>query len=229
MITLLHGDNIEASREELLRLVDAAKGKELRRLDGNGLDATLLTQALESSSLFGGDTCIVVERLFGGLGKKQKMAEAYAAILKRASGDVIVWETKELGPSILASLGTKVKAQLFKTPRVVFQFLDGLRPNEAAKLLVLYRELTKTNPAELVFAMLTKRVRQLTMLKDGVMPEGLQSWQATRLTNQAKAFTMSKLLAMHRKLLDSEYSLKTGASPFSLPQLTQQWIVSLDA
>ena len=230
MITVFHGDDTERSRTAYHLLVSqAAKGKDVRRLEGREVDASVLTQALESSSLFGGDVLVVIDNLFTKVGKKQKLASQYADILRqRPEGtEVIVWEGKELGATIQKALGSKARFEIFKTPVVIFQFLDSLAMGNAAALLGLYEQVTRTHASELVFAMITKRIRQLCMLKDGITPDGLQGWQAGRLTNQTKAFTMEQLLSMHKKLVEIEYSLKTGSSPFTLAQMTQQWLVAL--
>jgi DNA polymerase III delta subunit len=229
MITLLHGDNIEASRNEFNRLKQAAKGKEIRATDGRGLDATALTQALGSSSLFGGDVLVVVENLFSKLGKKTKLIEQLAVILASSAKDtdIILWEDKEIGATVIKSLGSWLKVVPFKIPSLIFQFLDGLRPQSAKTLLPLYQKLVETEPAELVFTMITKRLRQLLMVAGGETPEGLQGWQTAKLTIQAKFFTMDILDRMYKKLLDIEYSLKTGATPFTLVQLTEQFLIDL--
>jgi DNA polymerase III delta subunit len=230
MLTILHGDNTEESRAELVKLVAAAKGRDMRRLEGKNLEPASLAQALESSSLFGGNVCVVVENLFSKVGKKQKLAQEYAAILTRAPAEtqIIVWEEKELSATALKTLAPKAHAQLFKTPSVIFQLLDGLRPNAASGLLFFYEKAIAAQAPELVFAMLVRRVRQLLMVKGGVAPDGMQGWQEARLTNQARAFTMEQLVRMHKTLLAAEYSLKSGASPFSMIQLTQQWIAALE-
>lgn len=228
MITLLHGDDIEASRREFNRLRDAAKGKELRALDGRSVDESKLTQALESSSMFGGDTAVFIENLFGKLGRKTKLITALAAILTHASENVeiVLWEDKEVGAAVTKSLkGAEVKA--FDIPHVIFQFLDGLGPDSAAKLLPLYRSVISSEAPELVFVMVARRVRQLIQIADGVTPTGLQGWQAARLTRQAKLFTMDRLLDMYKKLLDMEFSIKNGSSPFTIAQLTEQFLIDL--
>ena len=61
MITLIHGDDIELSRTEFNRLKALAKGREIRVLDGRTVDESNLTQALESSSMFGTETAIFIE------------------------------------------------------------------------------------------------------------------------------------------------------------------------
>lgn len=228
MIVLIHGDHIEASRNELNRLKDSAKDKEVRQLNGRTLEVGGLTQALESESLFGGEILVIIENLFGKLGKKTKLISDLAALITRSAetADIILWEEKEVGATVIKSLGTKAKVQLFKTPVLIFQFLDGLRLGNTKILLTLFEQLVATEPAEIVFVMIVRRLRQLIMLKDNVTPEGLQPWQAGRLTNQAKLFTMEKLVSMYKKLLEIEVSIKSGSSPFILSQLLEQYIIT---
>ncbi len=227
MITLLHGDNIEASRTELNHLKLQAKGKEIRELEGKGIDSTFLTQALESSSLFGGDILVVIEHLFVGLGKKITLVKDLAQKMSVAPVDVILWEDKEIGKTAIDNLGKGATVRLFKTPVIIFKFLDSIRPNNASFTIPLLKQLMETEPPELVFSMMIRRNRQLIQLSDHVTPEGLQGWQTKGLTNQARLFTMDRLLVMHTSLLDIEYSLKIGSSPFTLSQLIEQFLVDL--
>lgn len=225
MITLLHGDQTELSRAEFNRLKEGAKGKEMRVLDGQLIDTANLTQALESTSMFGGDTVVFIERLFGKLGRKTKLIEQLAKIIRESKGDVVLWEDKEVGVTVTKSLGLPAQAgkadiRLFKTPTLIFQFLD--KPT-----LPVYEKLIETEPPELIHSMLAKRVRQLIQLRDGVTPDGLQGWQAGRLTQQAKQFTMDRLLFMYKKLLAMEFSIKNGSSPFTLSQLTEQFLLEV--
>ncbi len=227
MITLLHGDNTEASRNELHLLKSQAKEKEVRHLDGKHLDATTLTQALESSSLFGGETLVIIENLFGSLGKATSHIKEFALKIAASDGDVILWEEKEVGKTALDNLGKNVNVQLLKTPVTIFKFLDAIRPNNAKLSLSLYQQTERLDAPELIFIMIVKRLRQLMMLADGVTPDGLQGWQAKGLTNQARLFTIDKLLFMEKQLLDMEYSLKTGSSPFTLRQLIEQFLIEI--
>ncbi len=227
MITLLHGDDIEGSRNVLNSLKKSAKVGEVRQLNGKSLDESTLTQALESRSFFGGDSLVVIENLLSTLGRKTKSIEGFTDILRKneKQTDVILWEGKEITPGIVKNLGPSVQVKLFKLPVVIFQFLDGIRPGNTKTVLGLSQQLLQTVPAEVVFVMIVRRLRQLIMLRDNVAPEGLQGWQIGRLTSQAKSFTMEKLVTMYKKLLDTEVSIKTGASPFTLSQLLEQFII----
>lgn len=229
MITLLHGDNIEASRNELVRLKDQANGKEIRLLDGRSVNESNLTQALESHALFGEGTVIIIENLFGKLGKKQKIITGLAEIIIRSSttSDIVLWEDREVSITVIKSLGSSVKVQLFKTPVSLFQYLDSLGTGSARNSLSLFQKTLETHAPELILTMIVRRIRQCIMLKDNVTPEGLQDWQATRLTSQAKSFTMDKLLSMYQRLLDIEYAIKSGDSAFTLIQQVEQLVIDL--
>jgi DNA polymerase III delta subunit len=216
MITLLHGNYSESSRKEFVRLKCDAKDKDVRSLDGRTLDPAGLTQAIESHSLFGSETIVFIENLFGKLGRKLKLIELLAAIINGSSVDIILWEDKEVGATVLKNL-PHAKVTLFKIPSVIFQLLDGIEPEGK------FRDLPSEAP-EIIFSMIVRRIRQLIQLRDGVIPEGLQGWQASRLTRQAKLFTMDRLVTMYKKLLDIEFSVKNGSSPFNLKELTEQFL-----
>lgn len=229
MITLLHGDYIEASRNELVRLKERASGKEIRELDGRTIEMSSLTQSLESTSMFGGETLVIIERLFGKLGRQTKKIESLGKIISEAAStiDVILWEDKEVGKTVVKYLGESVNIRLFTLPVYIFQLLDGLKPNNAEALLTLYEQMKFTDAPELIFSMLVKRVRQLLLVASGGQPDGLAPWQAARLTTQAKSFTMEKLLSMYEQLHVSEVRIKTGESPFTMTGLVQQFLISL--
>lgn len=216
MITLLHGNYSESSRKEFIRLKEQAKDKDIRVLDGRTIDPASLTQATESNSMLGGDTAVFIENLFGKLGRKTKLIEQLSKIINESSVDIILWEDKEMNTAVLKSL-PKAKIVLFKIPSVIFQFLDGITPHSVRRVL-------PPESPEILFFMIVKRIRQLIQLHDGITPEGLAGWQAARLTRQAKLFTLDTLMVMYKKLLDMEYSVKNGSSPFTLAELIEQFL-----
>lgn len=229
MKVILHGDNTEDSRNEFIHLKTANAEKDIRELVGKELDETLLTQAIESNSLFGDTTSIFIESLFSPLGKKIKLATVYAHILKSAhpKTTIVIWEPKPIGKEILGILEPEIPARLFAYPKIIFSFLDSLQPMGSKKSLNLLDELLSTENAELVWSMVSSRVRVLIQMKDNVLPERMSSWQASRLTNQTRLFTMDKLLDMHKTLLTSEYQRKQGNTPYTTADHLQVFVSSL--
>jgi DNA polymerase III delta subunit len=229
MITLLHGDHIEASRRELNRLREVSAAKEIRSIDGRTVDQASLIQALESSSLFGTETITCIEQLFSKITKSPKKIQEFCDILNRqpAENEIILWEDRELGVSVCKLLPKDTKILLFKTPVIIFRFLDSLTPGNAEKLLAVFADLCPAESEELIFAMTVKRFRQLIQLSGGVAPAGLAGWQLNRLTLQAKSFTMKQLIDMYTMLHDIEVSIKTGMSPYTLHQHIELFIVKI--
>ena len=229
MITLLHGDYVEASRLELTSIITKAVGKETRTLDGKKLDETILIQAMESSSLFGSNVLVIIENLFTPLGRKTKQIKKFTKILDNNTEriDCVCWEPKELSKETLSCFQTKIVIKVFSIPKLIFTFLDAIKMNNSKTPLSLVDELFATSAPELVWSMMITRMRQLIQIQSGVTPAKLQAWQVSRLTNQARSFTMDKLLKSYKNMFDMEYALKSGVSPFTFADMIKQWILEL--
>ena len=228
MILLLHGDDAEASRRALNDEIAKRIRYDVRRIDGRVFTDTALIQALESRSLFGTEHAVIIERLLTSIGRKTSQLTRISQILQSVREiPVILWEPGRIAPSFVKALGSAVTVREFATPVVIFRFLDGLRPRSARTLLGLYREVGAKDAPELTHAHLVKRIRHLIMVKDRVMPDAMPAWQAGRLTSQAGFFTMNELVTLHRRLLSMEYLVKTGNTPFTLAQLTEQMLTDL--
>ncbi len=229
MKVILHGDNTESSRSEFVHLKTSDVNSERRELTGRDIDETTLKQAVESNSLFESAASVFIENLFSPLGRKIKLASAYADTLKKAGKQttIVIWEPKVLGKEILGLVTPEITERLFAYPKIIFSFLDSLQPRGEKKSLALLDELLDTENPELVWSMLITRVRMLIQIKDSVLPERMSSWQAARLTNQARLFTMEKLLDMHKNLFTSEYQLKQGDSPYTTADNLYIFVASL--
>jgi DNA polymerase III delta subunit len=229
MLTIIHGDDTDASYKELTKLRAGMQATDVRVLDGKGLTAAELTSALQSSSLFGGEVSIVIERLLSSINKKSKDWSELVTIINTSvdTADVLLYETKELDKTTLGKFGKNMTVHSFMVPRIIFEFLDGLHSGNATESLVKFQTIVAHDPAEIVFAMIVKRFRHLIQLTDGITPDGLAPWQAGRLTRQARFFTMEKLVSMYKKLAAIELAVKTGTSPFTLSKHINQFILAL--
>lgn len=229
MITILHGDHVEASRAYLRQYKEENAGVELRQFSGKSLDENMLTQAASSSSLFGQNVRVIIEQFITSANKKSKSFDHMVSTLISVSGscDIILWEDKAVSASVIKAFGSHASARLFALPVLMFQFLDGLKPGNSGELLELYASLRATEPAELIWSMMVSRIRQLIQLADGVTPTTLKDWQRTRLTTQANSFSMEKLTDIYRKVSDMEFAVKSGNAPFSLSEYIEQVIINL--
>lgn len=207
MITILHGDNIVASRNRLKELSDEARLKklELIRLDGQTLNQDELIQALESSSLFGQERLVIIEKL--------SPAIKIDYLFQHADKQIIVWEPKALTSAVLKKLKTikNVNLQLFKTPAVIFKFLDSIKPGNNQSMLNLFHQCLEKDSVEMIFYMLCRRFSQLIQALDqnGVHLQGAP-WQIGKLKSQAKNFSLKSLLHLQQQLLSIDANIKAG-------------------
>ena len=228
MIFLFHGDDIRASRVAFLQLFSDRPDEEIRRVEGKNINETVLVQALESQSMFGKKPVVVIESLLSVSAKKSEWLKKICVTLRSEHGSqVILWEPRQISAAIIKYLGSEATVREFSLPVVLFQFLDTLKPGNGKQLGHLFRTITERDSPELLHALLVKRIRQLIMVRNRITPVGLADWQVRRLTSQVQFFTMEKLTDVQEKLLDMEYRVKTGSTPFSLSQHMEQMIAFL--
>ncbi len=95
--------------------------------------------------------------------------------------------------------------------------------------LPLFHDLAKTEPVEVIFVMIVRQLRYLLLTKDKIASQksGLPPWQVARFERQANYFREEDLIASYRKLLDIDYKIKSGRTPFNLQQLLDIFLVNL--
>lgn len=217
--TILHGDNTVVSRNHLNQLLKEAKDKNLEviKLDGNTASLTDIKVSLETTSLFGQEKIVIIERLFSRqLSKEKKEILSYLIDEIDNLPSIIFWEGKEVTPANLKKFNNSLNSKKFKIPSLVFKFLDSFQPNNQKNLLAMLAGLKKGD-TEFVFYMLARRLNQLLILKD-LGPKGLKiaPWQQYRLSGQAKNFTVKQLVSLYKKLLLIDTKIKTGETLIDL-------------
>lgn len=228
MITIIHGEDETASKNKLHDLKETYREKEIIALDGKNLTITDLTLALETRSLFAMERVIIVENLLSRKPSKDKDELVKYIVKEEADNNVILAEGKEVTPAVLKKL-SQAKVINNKQKENIFKLVDNIRPKAGYELVPIFQELIKTEPAEIVFVMIVRQIRNLILAKDssGDYLKELPPWQKSKFVNQAKYFTQDELVSLHRKLLDIDYKIKSGKSPLSLSSQLDIFLVNL--
>jgi hypothetical protein len=232
MITVLHGDNLVLSRNRLQALIKQQKLKtqpEIIRLEAATTPLDEFIQAFESGSLFDLERLIVIENLFSLPPSNEKNSKInYLFSQANQPIQCFIWEPKKLNPSTLTKINRlQIKALLFKTPAIVFKFLDAVQPKQQTQVLNLFREAVKKNSAEMIFYLLCRRLSQLIQALD--QPASLKGavWQIAKIKTQARSFRLSQLLQLHRQLLKIDRDLKTGKNLLPLASQLDLFLLEL--
>lgn len=213
MITIIHGDDISASRSFLSTL----KGQSTSPIElVFPIDLTDLTQILEGGGLFEDPKFLIIEQLLTNK-KGSNVKDIVSLLIKHSeSHSIVLWENKELTKPTLLKF-PKATVRQFKLPQTLFQLLDAVRPGNSTQLVKLYQETSTRVADELIFFMLVRQFRLMLAVKTGAAISEIRSvsWQMSKLSSQANHFSLSKLKMLHKELHHIELATRTGMS--SLP------------
>lgn len=229
MITLIHGDDISASRVFLNEI--RARYIDSQLVDGNSLTVTDLTQIMEGGDLFNTQKSIIIEHFYA----KRKAIKEFAALVdilskKALEHEIFIWEGKELDKKGL-SLFKHATVKTFKLPQILFLFLDSIKPGQGKFLVQTYHKLHEHTEAELLFFMLIRQIRLLLALVEKNSDhidevKRMAPWQLSKLQKQATLFSPTQLIAIHTQLYELDKGMKTGA--LSMPLSSAIDILLLD-
>lgn len=220
MKILIHGDDLEKSRDFYLE--EKNKLKNPKMLNGDGITFDLIFQASESTSLFDSETEIIIENLFS---KNKTNTTEFKKIVEYLNSNknlkLILWEQNQLTKTQIALL-KDFAVNEFIFPKKMFVFLDNVKPNNSTQLLKLFYDLKKTEAPELILFMLIRQFRLYLQIAQEDKTKKIDEvsrmapWQLSKLITQSKLFSKSRLTELYNQLFEIELKQKTGINAYSL-------------
>jgi len=216
MLTIICGENtIEAYNfflEKKKEFID--KKYEVLEIDSSAIEELIRWQS-ENLSLFATKKVFFTRNLNKKINKTNKKT---LMLIDRVVNDkkINIFDFEEGVEKRNLKVQKNVLIKEFKLPISVFNFLDNLYPGNLATVIKNLNLLSKTTASELIFFMLTKRIRQLLMIKLNHKLDGLQLWQLKKLNYQAKLWSKQTLIKFYQSLFQLEIKVKTISNPFDL-------------
>jgi hypothetical protein len=216
MLTIICGENtIEAYNfflEKKKEFID--KKYEVLEIDSSAIEELIRWQS-ENLSLFATKKVFFTRNLNKKINKTNKKT---LMLIDRVVNDkkINIFDFEEGVEKRNLKVQKNVLIKEFKLPISVFNFLDNLYPGNLATVIKNLNLLSKTTASELIFFMLTKRIRQLLMIKLNHKLDGLQLWQLKKLNYQAKLWSKQTLIKFYQSLFQLEIKVKTSSNPFDL-------------
>lgn len=229
MITIIHGDDVVASRKYLLQQKEIHPNAV--SLEGNKVTLTELMQIIEGGGLFSEEKIIFIEKLFEAkTDTNVKQIIAYLLSQEKNSTSFL-WEEKELSKKQL-SVFPQAKVVLCKLPQEIFQFLDAIKPLHGKQLVKQFHTVITQSEVEFIFYMLIRQFRLLISLRSTPIADidevkRLSPWQMTKLTKQARLFPQDTLLKQYKKLYEIDLAQKTGKNSLSLTQAIDIFLLDI--
>jgi len=223
---LIHGSDTAASRKKLQDTVNSVHDETVY-FNGNYITLADLLLANEAGSFFSSGKTIVIENFFKGAKQIEKDKIFDYAKNESIQNLIVFWEDREV--SAKDKLFKKDEIFKFDFPKLLFKFLDDLGRQPAKVLLNYFHTLQKEKEAELIFSLIVRQFRLLLMMSDPkVTGNGkLAPWQIAKFRQQARNFPADSLMGNYRALLNIDYRIKSGLTPFKMDQLIDIFLVNL--
>lgn len=218
MILIIHGNDIESSREFYFEEKNKLNNPII--LNGDGIIFDQIFQAAENTSFFDDKKDILIENFFS---KNKSTSIEFKKIIEYINANknisLIFWESDEVSKTSL-SLIKDATIKTFSLPQNLFAFLDSLKPNNSKEILSLFSENLKKSETELIFFMIVRQFRILLNLisNDTQIDEvkRMAPWQLSKLKRQAESFGLKRLKEIYKALLEIDLNSKTGNSSVNL-------------
>ena len=160
-IIVLHGEDSNKSYERLKKFIETAKSRswEVAYIDE---PTSNFQESLSASSLFGNERFFIL-RDIKKLGKKEFewLNKKYAEL----SGNLIIYYEGNLNATFLKNLPKDSKIEEFKLPKLIWGFLDSIKPGNSAQVVKMFHKIIETEPPEFIFAMIVWKLKKLYVAK----------------------------------------------------------------
>ena len=221
MIVVLHGKDLEASYNRLLKILQKYPEHHKIKLthDDNQESFYLATFGKE---LIDRQKIIICENYLSDNKIKH-------TILKTTPQDIalIFWEHKQLSAALVKEIQKVATVENFSLSQI-FWFLDSISPKSHRSLEHLHS--FNLGPDQNLIWQLANRLLLLILAREGASYElaskftgrNLFNWQWNKITSQSKMFDLATLYAIYKGIVKIDFMLKTG-----ITNLKENTLVSL--
>lgn len=160
-IIVLHGDDEKKVYARLSKFIETARKRswEVTFLDDSNLS---IQESLSGTSLFEAERFFIL-RDIKKLGKKE--IEWLNKKVNDLSGNLIIYHEGTIGALILKSLPKETTVEEFKLPKLIWGFLDLIKPGNSIQIVKTFHKIIETEAPEFIFAMIVWKLKKNYLTK----------------------------------------------------------------
>ncbi len=170
-------------------------------------DSSVLSEVIAGSSLFSN------ERLLSVMHAAKVPVKEYqwlATHHEQYDGRLLLYFKSTVPAAIKKLLPKDTVFEEFKLKKELFSIMDMVYPGNFTPVMKTFHTIIKTDPPELVMALLGRHLRDLVLVKAQSKALHLPAWRLQKLERQAKRFTNEQLLLFTHELAEADLKSKTG-------------------
>ncbi len=223
MIFLIHGNNLEKTRDQILKIKQKLQNGNTLEFNIENLSQTTLITTLGSQDIFSSKPLVIVDITKSTAGEKNLLN---ILVQHESQNQIILWATKELPKNniFLKELNLKTKKSIFLNKEEiksnVFKFVDYVIEKDEKKAFEELKALEETEDPIYLLAMLVYGYRNLLIyITDSKLMETTPPFVRSKLKKQAAMYTLDMLLKIYELLYNLDLKVKTGKvkAEFVLP------------
>lgn len=211
-ITLLHGENVKASRDRYFKIIDSIKKRGWEIINLNSSSDELET-AISNLGLFSQDRLYIIDGVDNNFKKQIKTLNKKVFDLDI---NLLIWNEGNVEASLVKIFSKGINEERFDYPKKIFVFLESLRPGNARVFNTLLSEILEHESIELIYYLVSKHFTDLYMAKLGINLPGYQPWRMNKLKNQATSFDEVLLEKIIKKLTHADWKVKNSEADLTL-------------
>lgn len=206
-VVVVGGQDTEKSYQRYSHIVDGLKKRGLIKIEYDG--TTSLSELLNSQSLFSEEVFVVCDGF-------EKIAERDLKYLGEGGGDgrFLLYLKKEIGATIKKKLPSTSVFESFELPKEIWRLVDSLFVLKKEQYLKLLNAVLAVEPAELVLAVIAKRLGEIYELKNG--GKLASSWVEKKVSMQSTKVDMERLTYGISLLSSYDVESKEGKGDLSI-------------
>ncbi len=213
MIKIICGEDVIASRNYFQQLKNEYQLKNYHIVELAPEEIIDLNDA--TLSLFENKKIYFSNFVYNKLSKNKKLIKKLEEINKNKNLTFYIFEEK-----------SKYDLQHFKNFAItefklsnnIFKLLDNFIPNNKANFLELMAKIIDKKNENIFFSLLTKRVRELLIVKAKGELKTKNIWYRKKIEKQSHCWPLDKLIQAYQGLLNIEKAQKTSSSAYSVKE-----------
>ncbi|OGK29144.1 hypothetical protein A3D06_00755 [Candidatus Roizmanbacteria bacterium RIFCSPHIGHO2_02_FULL_40_9] len=213
MLTIFGGNNTSEARKKLIEYRETLIAENYEVYDLHTDVKELPKKIEETSSLFTTKRAFFIENVLS----KKVNRDVLKEIKTDNQTQIVIWD-ESIAARDIKKYFAKAKIISVDLPETIWKLLDIIASGKKIQTINILKKLADSVDEQMILYMVQRRAKELILAKKNMLDPKLQSWQRSKLQQQALSWNEETLFQFYDKLFDIEKGVKTSKLIYSITQ-----------